>query len=1734
MKSLLKVFIFICLSFSVKFTEAANPAGGNITYRYVGPGATAGSHIYYIEVSIFQDCQNLSSRPTTLRMDATCGTTTTNYTLNYVPFVAPTPYPFGGPYRAITLYNRLDGEEVSDLCDNILNPSTSANSSCRQGGTPGYIKFIYAGNITLNACNFWTFGVNAGCCRANSLTLAATSRSIYLEAQYNNTGFPTNSAPQFSSLLKPFPSGCVNQQVSYGVGAIDPDGDSLVYTLSCAQTRVSTCSSYNTGYSALKPAPGITLDSLTGLIKFKPSLTGKYVVAFWVKEYERCTGIWKGQILRDITFIINTCTNKVPKDISGISNITGKNASKLDSFKIQVCNGTTITFNDTILDPDTADTLYFKSNYIDAMPGSTMRVISLQKNEAVVEFTWKVDLANDPLRSFFVEYNDNSCNFPGHGLSVFEIQIVNSTQVGPDQAICKGDTSIMTASGGIKYEWQSLYGDSLIFSGPNQNIFGDTNANDTNKTVRFVPKTTTLIEVWSDLNLGCRKVYSCADRDTIKIISAPTFGLKTSNDTLLCHTDSNAFVEVIPDSAQFTYSYNWEPKDRLSSNRVSKPKFSSSTNTSLMITVTSDSGCVKYENIQIDITLRMPDTVSIIPSINPLCGGLPTILYPKLGRQPTKCDTTKIQCVGARAHKTSSDTSNVNGSGATGSTANWPCPYGGASASSRQQYLYTAAELNALGIYSGTIDGLGFNVTNPKGADFNNYTIKLKCMPLSFKALNGIQGAAVTVFTPKNVTPIKGWNMHHFDLNYDYDGISNLLVEICYDNTRIGSNSSAAVAYSPTTFNSVSGAISTTGACTNQFLSLMSWVNRPTLQLSFCGVRDTSEFTYIWSPSSNLDSSAIISPTLKSDSTITIQLQYTDTFGKCTDSTSIILDVVNVTLPKDTVICPGDSILLIPIINSSCTRKKFTWSNTQFLSNPNIISPWAKPDSTSLFVLSYRDSCGCIITDSMLVFVDSIKPTILIVPPSCTTNRGEIKINSGGIDGPFKFSIDSGKTFQPDSNFINLSADDYFVLVENISGCRSEIFPTRLYNAGAPQIDSIGESNVSCFDANDGVLTIYFTGGGATPNFSIDSGTSWQSSSVFNGLSHGTYKILTRDINGCLSFPKYAELIQPEELVIDLKIEHDSCFNQGHGFAILKGLGGTGVIRYQWGGKKPGAVHNPVVVNDSINTQLFAYSTYSALIIDAIGCTADSIFAIKETSQLQFDSISLLPTTCHGYDDGGIVLKLKGGNKGDLFFSADSGKSYVNSISSARPNEVYFNKSVNQVNLSVGSYHIRSKDSRGCFADTVLTIIQPPKMILTTPQDSFKICVSNCTKMEVNSVGGSSVSHKFHWTPSISQSNIVNVCPKADMIYIVYSSDDNGCSSNSLQMKVNFFDSLSVEILGDSVLCKNDNLTLRALPKGGTGYNYKYNWLPFNDLNNAFIQTIVASPTQTTSYTVRLSDSCGSPFSEDKHTIRILELPTADFKVDIQKGCVPHQVYFENRSINSSICSWNIEGHSNLISCNPISKSFSVPGTYDVRLRVISPDGCVDSLLKSNFITAYPLPQPNFTAFPNPTTTINTTIKFKDLSEGKVVSWKWNFASIDTSLKANPSFRFSDTEKGEYFVRLDVVDINNCTDFLIEKIIIDPHFSLFIPNSFSPNGDGVNDTWKPVSLGYDYDFYNVQVFDRWGQLMFISTNPDESWDGLSQDGKEIPVGIYSYRVAIGTDSSKKHNHERLGKITLIR
>ena len=410
----LVLFVSI-LFFNVTELSASHISGGSIKY------ASVGTNSWYIEAGVFRDCSGATFSSTSLTITAVCNATlaTQNITVPTLPFVAPTPAPFGGPYSAVNA-GTIFGEEVSEVCDKVLNPSLSPNSRCRGGTIQGYTRFKYATTVTLAPCNYWKLGFSPVCCR-NTGQSNTNSGSMWVETWFDSQNFPTNTAPEFADEVKPIPSTCVGKTVFYGIGTVDPNGDSLRFELACAKQSSTQCVNYNSGYSALAPAPGLKLDSVTGLISFTPQAVGKRVVAFWVKEYERCTGVWKAQTLRDVQFRIEQCSNNVPRDISGVSNLQGKNAVKLGKYKMQVCNGTTVSWEDTVYDADASDTLVFQSNHAQVLPGSTMQTTFLAKNKAVVKFTWYATIGINPVKIFYMVFNDDRCDYPGNGFAVFEM-----------------------------------------------------------------------------------------------------------------------------------------------------------------------------------------------------------------------------------------------------------------------------------------------------------------------------------------------------------------------------------------------------------------------------------------------------------------------------------------------------------------------------------------------------------------------------------------------------------------------------------------------------------------------------------------------------------------------------------------------------------------------------------------------------------------------------------------------------------------------------------------------------------------------------------------------------------------------------------------------------------------------------------------------------------------------------------------------------------------------------------------------------------------------------------------------------------------------------------------------------------------------------------------------------------------------------------------------------------------
>jgi gliding motility-associated-like protein len=158
---------------------------------------------------------------------------------------------------------------------------------------------------------------------------------------------------------------------------------------------------------------------------------------------------------------------------------------------------------------------------------------------------------------------------------------------------------------------------------------------------------------------------------------------------------------------------------------------------------------------------------------------------------------------------------------------------------------------------------------------------------------------------------------------------------------------------------------------------------------------------------------------------------------------------------------------------------------------------------------------------------------------------------------------------------------------------------------------------------------------------------------------------------------------------------------------------------------------------------------------------------------------------------------------------------------------------------------------------------------------------------------------------------------------------------------------------------------------------------------------------------------------------------------------------------------------------------------------------------------------------------------FSNLSIGNIVSYEWDFGDGTTSTEINPTHTYNDA--GEYTVMLTVVNDEGCINTISKPVKIVMTSLIFIPNAFTPNEDGNNDTWFPVgrNLNSKILYIEVHVFNRWGQRVFRSATSDRPWNGYDNNiGAKCPQGIYAYRVIFVDPTGREEKYS--GAVNLIR
>ncbi|MBP7513516.1 MAG: gliding motility-associated C-terminal domain-containing protein [Flavobacteriales bacterium] len=204
-------------------------------------------------------------------------------------------------------------------------------------------------------------------------------------------------------------------------------------------------------------------------------------------------------------------------------------------------------------------------------------------------------------------------------------------------------------------------------------------------------------------------------------------------------------------------------------------------------------------------------------------------------------------------------------------------------------------------------------------------------------------------------------------------------------------------------------------------------------------------------------------------------------------------------------------------------------------------------------------------------------------------------------------------------------------------------------------------------------------------------------------------------------------------------------------------------------------------------------------------------------------------------------------------------------------------------------------------------------------------------------------------------------------------------------------------------------------------------------------------------------------------------------------------------------------------------------GLYDIAIK--NANDCIGTGVIA--VTEPPQVVAEFDHIPVPANIDAPVITFYNQSE-HAVAWIWDMAGLGTFLDENPQFRFSETYPGTYEVCLTAIDNHGCMDTVCHDVVIDDVLQTYAPNTFTPDGDGVNDMWLMVSNIPDIMSFEMRVFDRWGQVVFETTDPLKAWDGKHMKGGDVlKQDVYAFRCTFQIISTGGLR-EYMGHVSLLK
>ena len=494
-------------------------------------------------------------------------------------------------------------------------------------------------------------------------------------------------------------------------------------------------------------------------------------------------------------------------------------------------------------------------------------------------------------------------------------------------------------------------------------------------------------------------------------------------------------------------------------------------------------------------------------------------------------------------------------------------------------------------------------------------------------------------------------------------------------------------------------------------------------------------------------------------------------------------------------------------------------------------------------------------------------------------------------------------------------------------------------------------------------------------------------------------------------------------------------------------------------------------------------------------------------SNLSYDSIILTPISCNSICDASISIYSANASQ----YSFNGGLSSGNSI---------------EANLCGGSVTVSIEDN-GCVIDSTIIIIEPAPILIANSNDTT-ICIGSDVSIFGNAQGGTP-GYEYYWNNNIDNS-VINVTTVNDSIISVYALDENNCSSDTNQISVSLFDSLSIQGSILDSICEGESIVLTTNGFGGNN-NLNYNWTN-NDGSGwtAFGNNITISPQNSVTYTVQLTDNCGTPAVILDIEILVNALPNTIISANYINGCYPLTAEFINSTVNiNGNCNWSFSNGEMSNLCNPFI-TFDTPGCFDATLTTESLSGCSNTETFQSIVCVEEYPQAAFSFLPDFPNTYNSLVNFTNESIGNSTN-SWTVNGTEFSNELNPFYEFNGLS-GNYEICLVIANTYQCENTFCDTILIADVFNLYVPNTFSPDGNGVNDLFGPVVSEGLLEDYEMWIFNRWGEIIFHTLSIEDYWNGAI-NGTQAQQDTYIWRIKY-KEANVAGLKDKTGHVNLIR